>query len=206
MIIIDRDNWFLYETWRTHYDSTAARWEAGSGAIFDMKSNRRRPSGWTSADAAGLAIFPGLVRYDEVYGPDEINHAFRVTFTHSLVYVWPASHVGGFEIGAMPMGTRLRLKASFDISGFTPPIQKIFRALKKYGLIFADNGADLYVQGTMDPRWDNEVLNPAFHSIRADDFEVIRRGWHPRSGRGSKRKHDIQPRDDLHRIGIDLRR
>lgn len=193
MLIIDRDNWLLYETWRTQYNDLLGRWEAGSGAVFDMNNNRRRPERWTSADAAGLAIFPGLIRYDEVYGPGKIDHAFRVTFTHSNGYVWPASHVGGAEPEAMPLGTRLRLKASCNISGFPPPARKILRAMKTYGLIFADNGSDLYIQGTMDPRWDSEIINPAFQAIRAEDLEVIQRGWSPH-GRGAHRQESDPPR------------
>jgi hypothetical protein len=177
MLIIDRDRWLLYETFATRWNSSQARWEAGSGAIFNLNTNDRRPTGWTSADAAGLAIFPGLVRYDEVYGSGEITHALRVTTRSTNGYVWPASHTAGSTSGAPPMGTRLRLKAGRNISGFPPEMQKIFRAMKKYGLIVADNGTDMYVTGTMDPRWNNGVLNPAFHALTADDFEVIELGW-----------------------------
>ena len=119
-----------------------------------MNSNNRRPDGWTSADAAGLAIFPGLVRYDEAYDPTvtEIKHAFRVTVRASNGYVYPASHRAGSTTGALPMGSRLRLKASVDITQRTsdPNIQKIFRAMQKYGLIVADNGSDMYITGTYD--------------------------------------------------------
>ena len=156
-----------------------SRWNAGSGAFFDLTKNNRRPDGWTSADAAGLAILPGLVRYDEVYGPDEINHAFRVTVRSTNGYVYPASHRAGSTSGALPMGARLRLKAGKDISGYPAPVQKIFRAMKKYGLIVADNGSDLYVSGGFDTRWDNGILNPAFHSLRGSDFEVVQLGYQP---------------------------
>jgi hypothetical protein len=179
LIIIDRDKGFLFETWHTHYDTTLQRWEAGSGAVFNLWTNDRRPLGWTSADAAGLAILPGLVRYEDLYGPDEIDHAFRVTFRGSNGYVWPASHRAGQNQSAPPLGARLRLRAGFDDSGYTAPMQKFIRALKKYGLIFADNGSDLFIQGTMDARWDDGFLNPAFDSIRADDFEMIEFGWTP---------------------------
>jgi hypothetical protein len=177
LILIDRDRWLLYETWATRWSSSASRWEAGSGATFDLATNARRPDGWTSADAAGLAIFPGLVRHDEVAAAAAITHAFRVTTRATNGYVWPASHQAGSTAGAPPMGTRLRLKASVNISGYPADVRKMFQAMKTYGLIVADNGTDMYVSGTMDPVWDNDVLNPAFHSLTADDFEVIELGW-----------------------------
>jgi hypothetical protein len=179
LIVIDRDHGLLFETWATRWDGAAQRWRAGSGAVWDLASNGRRPNGWTSADAAGLAIFPGLVRWDEVASSGEIDHAFRVTTRSTNGYVWPASHAAGSTAGAPPMGTRLRLKASVDLSSYPAEAQKIFRAMKRYGLIVADNGTDMYVSGTMDPHWDNGVLNPAFHSLHADDFEVIELGWSP---------------------------
>ena len=177
LLVIDRDRWVLYETYATRWNTTSARWDAGSGAIFDLASNARRPDGWTSADAAGLAIFPGLMRYDEVSGAAEITHAFRVTTRSTNGYVWPASHRAGSTAGAPPLGARLRLKASKNISSFTPEVQRIFRALKRYGLIVADNGSDMYISGTMDGRWNNDVLNPAFAALTADDFEVVELGW-----------------------------
>jgi hypothetical protein len=177
MLVIDRDRWLLYETFATFWNATSARWEAGSGAVFDMSRNDRRPDGWTSADAAGLAIFPGLIRFDEVSAAGEITHAFRVTTRGSNGYVWPASHAAGTNASAPPMGARLRLKGSRDISGFTPEVQRIFRAMKRYGLIVADNGSDMYISGTMDARWNNDVLNPAFSALTADDFEVVQLGW-----------------------------
>ncbi len=177
MLIVDKDNRILYETFDTRFNVSLNRWEAGSGAIFPLDSNQRRPDGWTSADAAGLAILPGLVRYDEVYGPDPIRHAFRFTVRATNGYVWPASHRAGSTAGALPMGARLRLKASKDISGFAAPVQKVFQAMKTYGLIVADNGSDMYVQGTYDTRWDNDLLNPAFGSLHAGDFEVVQLGW-----------------------------
>ena len=179
LLIIDRDRWLLYETFATFWNSGASRWEAGSGAVFDMSRNDRRPSGWTSADAAGLAIFPGLIRYDEAAGTGEITHAFRVTTRGSNGYVWPASHAAGSNSSAPPMGARLRLKASTNISGFAPEVQRIFRAMKRYGLIVADNGSDMYISGTMDARWNNDVLNPAFSALTADDFDVVQLGWNP---------------------------
>lgn len=176
VLVIDRDRWLLYETFATTWNSTANRWDAGSGAVFDLASNERRPDGWTSADAAGLAIFPGLIRYDEM-AAGEIRHAFRVTTRSTNGYVWPASHRAGSTSGAPPMGARLRLKAGKDISTFAPEVQRIFRAMKRYGLIVADNGSDMYISGTMDARWNNDVLNPAFAALTADDFEVIQLGW-----------------------------
>ena len=123
LLIVDRDNRYLYELYNVFYDGTA--WHAGSGAFFDMKTNGRRTDGWTSADAAGLAILPGLVRYDEVFGPSEIRHAFRVTVRATNGYVYPASHRAGSTVAALPMGARLRLKASKNLSGYAPEIQKI---------------------------------------------------------------------------------
>ena len=175
LLIVDRDNRYLYELYNVFWDGS--QWLAGSGAFFDMKTNNRRPDGWTSADAAGLAILPGLVRYDEAQGPAEIGHAFRVTVRATDGYVYPASHQAGSTSGALPMGARLRLKAGKDLSGFDALSQRIFRAMQKYGLIVADNGSDLFVSGTYDNRWDNSVLNPAFSAIKASDFEVIELGW-----------------------------
>jgi hypothetical protein len=177
LLIIDRDRWLLYEVFATRWNGTAGRWEAGSGAIFNLATNGRRPDTWTSADAAGLAILPGLVRYDDVYGAGEIEHAFRFSTRATNGYVWPASHRAGSTASAPPMGTRMRLKASRDISGYPAEIQKIFRAMKRYGLILADNGSDMYITGTMDARWNNDVLNPAFASLTANDFEVVQLGW-----------------------------
>jgi hypothetical protein len=177
LIVVDRDRFLLFELYATRWNSGANRWEAGSGAIFDMTTDGRRPEGWTSADAAGLAILPGLVRYDEVMSGGDIRHAFRVTVRSTNGYVWPASHRAGSTTGALPMGARLRLKASKDISGFPPHIRRIFRAMQVYGLIVADNGSDMYIQGTMDGRWDNGQLNPAFRLLTAGDFEVVLLGW-----------------------------
>ena len=177
LLIVDRDHRHLYELYNVFYDGS--QWHAGSGAFFDLNANGRRPDGWTSADAAGLAILPGLVRYDEVFGAGEIGHALRVTVRATNGYVYPASHVAGTTPGALPMGARLRLKASRNISGFTPEAQKIFRAMQRYGLIVADNGTDLYVSGTYDTRWNNGVLNPAFGALTANDFDVVTLGFQP---------------------------
>ena len=177
LLIVDRDRNLLYELFATQWNADLNRWEAGSGAIFNLSTNDRRPEGWTSADAAGLAILPGLVRYDDAFGSGEITHAFRVTTRATNGFVWPASHRAGSTAGAPPLGARLRLKASKDISGFTPELQRIFRAMKRYGLIVADNGSDMYISGTMDARWNNSELNPAFRALTADDFEIIALGW-----------------------------
>jgi hypothetical protein len=175
MLIVDRDHRVLFELYQAHWNGD--HWQAGSGAVFPLDSNARRPAGWTSADAAGLAILPGLVRYDEVFGPDPIRHAFRFTARDSNGHVFPASHDAGSNSSAPPMGARLRLKAGKDLSGYPPAVRKIFQAMKTYGLILADNGSDMYIQGTYDTRWDNDVLNPAFASLRASDFEVVKLGW-----------------------------
>ncbi|MBS0192871.1 MAG: hypothetical protein JSR34_01320 [Proteobacteria bacterium] len=184
LLVIDRDHKYLYELWNVWYDATHKQWYAGSGAFFDMTKNGRRPDGWTSADAAGLAIFPGLVRYDEVYNAygtnvSQIGHAFRVTVRSTNGYVYPASHNAGSTAGALPMGARLRLKASVNISSYPAQMQKIFNAMKTYGLIVADNGSDMYISGTYDTHWNNDVLNPAFGGLTASDFEVIQLGWQP---------------------------
>ena len=180
MLIVDVDNKHLYELFDLFWNGTG--WQAGSGAFFDLTKNDRRPEGWTSADASGMAILPGLVRYDEAFGAAEINHAFRMTVRATDGYVFPASHVAGSTAGALPLGARLRLKASVDISGYSPEVQRVFRAMKKYGLIVADNGSDMYVSGTYDTRWE-AAFDGDFHSdfraLRASDFEVVELGWKP---------------------------
>ncbi|MFC5577836.1 hypothetical protein ACFPOA_07430 [Lysobacter niabensis] len=186
LLMVDCTNNHLYELYDVYYSPTQGKWFAGSGAFFDMNRNDRRPEGWTSADAAGLAIFPGLVRYDEAGNASvpEIRHALRVTVRATNGYVYPASHPAGNTAGALPMGARLRLKTS--VNGVDPALRtndpiarKIFRAMQKYGLIVADNGSDMYISGTFDVRWDNGDLNPAFGALKASDFEVIQRGWKP---------------------------
>ncbi|MEO8215674.1 MAG: hypothetical protein ABI718_01180 [Acidobacteriota bacterium] len=181
MLILDRDNRILFELYAARWNATSNRWEAGSGAIFPLDSNLRRPDTWTSADAAGLAIFPGLLRYDEAWGSSPIRHALRVTVRATNGYVYPASHRAGSTSGALPMGARLRLKANKDISGYAPQVQRIFTAMKQYGLIVADNGSDMYIGGTYDTHWNNDILNPAFSSLKAGDFEVVQLGWKPSS-------------------------
>jgi len=190
LLIVDRDNKLLYELYNVWYDTGANQWHAGSGAFFDLKTNDRRPDGWTSADAAGLAILPGLVRYDEVYDGaiTDIGHAFRVTVRATNGYVYPGSHRAGSTSGALPMGARLRLKTT-DANGQDPALRtadpnmrKVFRAMQKYGLIVADNGSDMYITGTFDTRWNNDVLNPAFGLLKAGDFQVVQLGWKPATG------------------------
>ncbi|HEY2990184.1 MAG TPA: hypothetical protein VGL11_20895 [Candidatus Binatia bacterium] len=183
LLIVDSDRNYLYELYSVYYNPTERNWHAGSGAFFDMNTNDRRPDTWTSADAAGLAILPGLIRYDEVYNPNitDIGHAFRVTVRATNGYVYPASHRAGNTQGALPMGARLRLKASINLAQRTsdPNAQKIFRVMQKYGLLVADNGSDMYITGTYDTRWDNGILNPAFAALTASDFEVIQLGYNP---------------------------
>jgi hypothetical protein len=179
MIILDRDNWVLYELFSVYPpDRPVGPYTAGSGAIFDLTSNDLRPEGWTSADAAGLPIFPGLVRYDEVYEQGEIRHALRFTANRTRrAYVYPARHFASSytDPDLPPMGMRVRLKARFDISGFSPANQVILVALKRYGMFLADNGGDWYVSGVPDARWDDDELNE-LKTLRGDDFEVVRMG------------------------------
>jgi hypothetical protein len=177
-IVIDRDNWKLYELFYAFPVSGGASWRAAGGAVFDLNSNALRPAGWTSADAAGLPIFPGLVRYDEVFEQGEITHALRFTAQSTRrAYVYPARHFASSNTNPNlpPMGMRVRLKASFDISRFSPAMQVILRALKKYGMMLADNGSNWYISGAPDPRWNDAELN-TLKSIKGSDFEVVRMG------------------------------
>jgi hypothetical protein len=175
VIAVDKDNGRLFELYNASVN--AGHWEASSGAVFDLQSNQLRPDGWTSADAAGLPIFPGLVRYDEVNG-GTISHAIRFTLSGAHVkaaYVPPARHRVNSSGGAysLPFGARIRLKASYDISGFTPRLQVILKALQKYGLMLADIGSDMFISGAPDPRWDNNELHQ-LGSVKASDFEVVK--------------------------------
>ena len=173
VIILDRDNWKLYELYYA-FPNTNGSWRAGSGAIFDLLSNAFRPAGWTSADAAGLPILPGLVRYDEV-SAGLIAHALRFTVSRSRrAYVPPARHWASSDTSSLrpPMGMRVRLKASVNISGYPASAQVILRALKKYGMIVADNGSDWYVSGTADSRWNDNEMN-SLKALKGSDFEVI---------------------------------
>ena len=176
VIVIDRDNWKLYELGYAFPVNNGASWSANCGAIFDLTSNALRPAGWTSADAAGLPIFPGLVRYDEVFEQQEIKHAIR--FTASITrkaYVHPARHWASTNTSATrpPMGMKVRLKASFNISGFTPAMQVILRAMKKYGMILADNGSNWYFSGAPDMRWSDNELNQ-LKTLKGSNFEVVK--------------------------------
>ncbi|MEZ6065396.1 MAG: hypothetical protein R3B90_06725 [Planctomycetaceae bacterium] len=172
-IVIDRDNWKLYEL--SYAYETGAGWTGHCGAVFDLSKHPSRPAGWTSADAAGLPIFPGLVRYDEV-AAGEIRHALRFTLSRTRrAYVPPASHWASRERNALlpPMGMRVRLKADVDITGYPRDVQVILRALQKYGMILADNGSDWFISGAPDERWDNDALH-VLKKIKGSDFEVLR--------------------------------
>jgi hypothetical protein len=178
VLVIDRDNWKLYELYRAFPVNNGVSWNAESGAIFDLNSNALRPAGWTSADAAGLPIFPGLVRYDEVFEQGVIAHALRFTVQNSRrAYVSPARHFASNNTNPNlpPMGMRVRLKASFDISGFSPAMQVILRAMKKYGMIVADNGSNWYISGAPDPRWNDDELS-TLKAIKGSNFEVVQMG------------------------------
>ena len=181
MLIVDRDNRIVYELYRAHWNAGLNRWEAGSGAVWPLTTNHRRPDTWTSADAAGLAILPGLVRYDEAFGAEPIRHAFRVTVRATNGYVYPASHRAGNNSSALPMGARLRMRANVDISGYPAPVRRVLQAMKTYGLIVADNGSDMYITGSSDPRWEAEMDDfvSIFHALRANQFEVVQLGWTP---------------------------
>jgi len=194
MLIIDTSRHLLYETGNVIGNSDGTEWEGGCGAVFDLNSNDLRPAGWTSADAAGLPIFPLLIRYDEVSRAlekgAEIPHAIR--FTASVTqkaYIWPARHYASSstDVNRPPMGLRFRLKADYDISGFTPRMQVILKTFKKYGLIMADNGSNWYFQGTHDDRWDDSELR-TLKKLRGSDFEAVdispwmeRQGFDPNS-------------------------
>jgi hypothetical protein len=173
VLVLDRDNCVLYELYDAH-PQPGGSWNAGSGAIYHLNSQALRPAGWTSADAAGLPILPGLVRYDEV-AAGEIRHAIRFTAPQTRnTYVWPARHYASSRTGAQypPMGQRFRLKSDFDISPFSPEVQVILRALKKYGMILADNGSSWYLSGVPDERWNNDALHE-FGQIHGSAFEAV---------------------------------
>jgi Big-like domain-containing protein len=175
VIVIDADNWKLYEMFDAHAVNNGASWTGGSGAIFDMTNGTVRPAGWTSADAAGMPILPGLVRYDEVGIHHAIEHALRYTCARTRkAYIPPARHSAGSQTSANypPMGMRVRLKAGFDISGYSPTNQVILRALKKYGMFVADNGTDMFLGGAPDPRWNDDDLHNLTH-VHGGDFEVV---------------------------------
>lgn len=173
VLVLDRENCVLYELYDA-FPQTDGSWEAGSGAIFDLASHALRPAGWTSADAAGLPILPGLVRYDEV-AAGEIRHALRFTAPQTRrAYVWPARHFASSLTDGRypPMGQRFRLKAGFDTSGFSPEVQVILAAFKRYGIILADNGSAWFISGAPDERWDNDVLRE-LRQVSGADFEAV---------------------------------
>jgi hypothetical protein len=172
ILMIDTEACRLWELFAAQ--KVSGSWRAGSGATFDLRSNALRPDGWTSADAAGLPIYPGLARYEEV-AAGVIAHALRFTVPETRnTHIYPARHHASSLTGASypPMGLRLRLKANVDISGFGPQSRVILRALKRYGMILADNGSAYYVSGAPDPRWNDDELHD-LHGITGSMFEVV---------------------------------
>lgn len=179
VLVLDKATCFLYETYATQLCNGS--WSASNGAVWDMTASEHRPYGWTSADAAGLPIFPGLVRYDEV-ASGAINHAIRITVNNTKsdsnggYFVAPASHAAGNSASTSNIiGMRLRLKPSFDISGYSAANQVILKAMQQYGLIVADNGSNMYFQGTPDPNWDDGDLHN-LGNVDASNFEVVQMG------------------------------
>jgi hypothetical protein len=171
-LIVDRDRCRLYELFALY--PTGGGWRAGSGAIFDLRSNELRPAGWTSADAAGLPILPGLARYEEV-ARGRIDHALRFTVSRTRrAYIWPARHFASSDTDPAlpPMGLRMRLKRSYPIAGFPRQARIVLQALKEYGMILADNGSDWYVSGAPHPKWSNDQLH-ALHRVPGSAFEVV---------------------------------
>ena len=176
IIVLDFHNKKLYETWSTYPQGDG--WKAGSGAIFDLTSNKLRPAGWTSADAAGLPVFPGLVRYDEAVEKGEIRHALRFTCKKTQRgYIAPATHWASKskDRNLPPMGLRVRLKENVDMSGYPKSMQPVLVALKKYGMFLADNGGDWFVSGAPDPKWNDDQIN-TLKKIRGRDFEAVMTG------------------------------
>jgi len=172
-LIVDRDSCKLYELYALQ--RTASGWTAGSGAIFDLRSNALRPAGWTSADAAGLPILPGLARWDGDASTGTIRHALRFTVQRTRrAYVYPARHYASSSTDPSlpPMGLRVRLKASVDISKLPPQARMVAQAMKTYGMILADNGSNWYVSGAPSPHWSNDQLH-ALGVLQGSDFEVV---------------------------------
>ena len=173
VLVLERDNCVLYELFNA-YPQPGGAWRAGSGAVFDLKSHRLRPAGWTSADAAGLPILPGLIRYEEV-AAGEIRHAIRFTAPETQrAFVWPGRHYASpvTDPSYPPMGQRFRLRAHVAEDGFSPAVRVIVRALKKYGIMLADNGSSWYLSGAPDERWNNEQLRE-LRRLRGLDFEAV---------------------------------
>lgn len=174
VLVLQKKKCRLYEVYDAH-KRPAGGWRAGSGAFFDLQSNALRPDGWTSADAAGLSILAGLVRYDEV-AAGAITHAIRFTAARTRrEYVWPARHFASSitDPNVPPMGQRFRLKASFDVSSFSPSVRVILTAFKTYGIILADNGSNWYISGAPDGRWNNDVLVGELRRVKGSDFEAV---------------------------------
>jgi hypothetical protein len=172
-LALDRETCNLYELYRA-FPQPDGTWKAGSGAVFNLNSNALRPLGWTSADAAGFPIVPGLVRYDEV-AAGAIRHAIRFTVPQTRrAYIWPATHFASSLTDPKypPMGQRFRLRADYDISGFSPRNQVILRALKEYGMMIADNGSAWFISGAPDNRWNNDLLSE-LHRVHGSDFEAV---------------------------------
>ncbi len=176
VLVVDHDSCKLYELYRAFYVAKPKpHWNADSGTEWDLRSPALRPDGWTSADAAGLPIFPGLVRYDEA-AAGKVEHAIRVTFESTRnAWVHPASHCAGDTASpsAPPMGLRLRLKSSYGLGHFSGPARAIAEAMKRYGLIVADNGSNWYISGSSDKRWDDENLDQ-LKRIPGSAFEVVK--------------------------------
>jgi hypothetical protein len=170
-LIVNTSTCTLYELFAFEWNHGRPR--AGSGAVWDLTSNALRPDGWTSADAAGLPILPGLLRYDEV-ASGRIEHAIRFTADRTRdAHLWPARHEAGVkDASSPPMGARFRLRTSFDLSGFSPRARVVLRAMKRYGLILADNGSNWYFQGSRDRRWTNSLLDQ-LKSVPASAFEAV---------------------------------
>ena len=178
VLVVDTTAWRLYELFDAHPLNGGTSWSAGSGAVFDLASNTPRPKYWTSADAAGLPIFPGLVRYDEAVGRGLIDHAVRFTCPRTRkAFVSPARHYASSDTSSAlpPMGMRVRLKSSFVVSGYAPEVQVILTAMKKYGMILADNGTGWFVTGAPDPRWDDDRLG-GLKQVPSSAFEVVKMG------------------------------
>ena len=176
VIVVDTSVGKLYELYDAHPINNGASWHAGAGAVFDLNSNALRPAGWTSADAAGLPIFPGLVRYDEVVEQHAINHALRFTCPRTRkAYVSPARHYASNDTSSTlpPMGMRVRLKASFDTTGFAPNVRVVLRAMMKYGMLLADNGSGWFFSGAPDSRWNEDEL-ATFSRVPSSAFEVVK--------------------------------
>lgn len=177
VIVVDRSRCRLYELYAAYPEQGGRRWRAGSGAVWSLRSNRLRPRGWTSADAAGLPILPGLARYDEVRR-GRIDHALRMTVPRTRrAFVYPARHFASSSGDpALPaMGQRLRLRRGFDVSGFPPQARVILRALKRYGALVADNGSAWYVSGAPSRGWDNDDLH-SLGRVSGKEFEVVDSG------------------------------